>query len=42
MISQISKNENYTTLNDKYTICAEWLNIAQIKQNNFFIQTPHS
>ena len=33
MILQISKNENYTTLNDKYTICAEWLNIAQIKQN---------
>lgn len=33
MILQISKNEKYTTLNDKYNIVAEWLNIAQIKQN---------
>lgn len=33
MILQISKNENFTTLKDKYTIVAEWLNIAQIKQN---------
>jgi hypothetical protein len=33
MILQISKNDKYTSLNDKYNICAEWLNIAQIKQN---------
>ena len=33
MILQISKNENFTTLKDKYIIIAEWLNIAQIKQN---------
>ena len=33
MILQISKNEKYTSLNDKYNIVAEWLNIAQIKQN---------
>lgn len=33
MILQISKNDKYTSLNDKYNIVAEWLNIAQIKQN---------
>lgn len=33
MILQISKNDKYTSLNDKYNICCEWLNIAQIKQN---------
>lgn len=33
MILQISKNNKYTSLNDKYNIVAEWLNIAQIKQN---------
>lgn len=33
MILQISKNENFTTLKDKYIIVAEWLNITQIKQN---------
>lgn len=33
MILQISKNENFTTLKDKYIIVAEWLNMAQIKQN---------
>lgn len=33
MILQISKNENFTTLKDKYIIVAEWLNISQIKQN---------
>lgn len=33
MILQITKNDKYTSLNDKYVIVAEWLNIAQIKQN---------
>ena len=33
MILQISKNDNFTNLKDKYNIVAEWLNIAQIKQN---------
>ena len=33
MILQLAINENFTTLKDKYIIVAEWLNIAQIKQN---------
>ena len=33
MILQISKNDKYTSLNDKYNIVAEWLNVMQIKQN---------
>lgn len=33
MILQLEINDKYTSLNDKYVIVAEWLNIAQIKQN---------
>lgn len=33
MILQLAINDKYTTLKDKYIIVAEWLNIAQIKQN---------